>query len=401
MALCGGLRLRTVVPADLDQVRRLLAERGDPADAVDLDLVVNDPDEGLASCAVVVDGDRVVSTATLLQETVWVGDVAVPAGQVELVATDRDYEGRGLVRALMAWAHECSRQRGDLLQVMIGIPYFYRQFGYAYAVPMHHWRGLARSVPDADPTVTVRAATPADVPALQRLEDMAQARADVRMPHSAACWRWLLARDGSTHLVAERDGAVVATGRSTPPDEGVAVGELAADDDAAALAVVASAAAAGGGELHVQERPGTVAGDAVEPFLAPPDGRPEWYYARVERVAPLLEHLAPVLVSRLHDAGLGDRTHNVLVSSFREHLRFTTGPDGMGPVTEGGPLQAPGSAGGSGIPPDAWPSLVLGPYGAAGLAERLPDCYLGRQAELMAALFPPLTADLLTFYLPV
>ncbi len=90
-----------------------------------------------------VDGDRVVSTATLLRETVWVDEVAVPAGQVELVATHPGYEGRGLVRTLMAWAHEQSRQRGDLLQVMIGIPYFYRQFGYAYSIPMSRWRALS------------------------------------------------------------------------------------------------------------------------------------------------------------------------------------------------------------------------------------------------------------------
>ena len=74
-------------------------------------------------------GDRVVSTATLLDETLWVrhpaGLVELPAGQVELVATDRAYEGRGLVRALMGWAHERSRARGHLVQVMIGIPYFF------------------------------------------------------------------------------------------------------------------------------------------------------------------------------------------------------------------------------------------------------------------------------------
>ena len=41
------------------------------------------------------------------------------------------------------------------------------------------------------------------------------------------------------------------------------------------------------------------------------------------------------------------------------------------------------------------------PDGALGLEERLPDCWLGRQRDLMAALFPPMTSDVLTFYLPV
>ena len=46
----------------------------------------------MGCCAVVVDGDRVVSTATLLDETLVLGGVPIPAGQVELVATDRAYE---------------------------------------------------------------------------------------------------------------------------------------------------------------------------------------------------------------------------------------------------------------------------------------------------------------------
>ncbi len=400
MELPGGLALRTAVPEDLPQVRDLLAERGEPADGVDLDLVVHDPDEGFGSCAVVVEGDRVVATVTLLRETVWVSGLAVPAGQVELVATDRAYEGRGLVRALMAWAHTVSGQRGDLLQVMIGIPYFYRQFGYVYSIPMNRWRALSAPI-GADPSITVRPATPADLPALARLQDAAQAGAAVRMPHSPACWRWLLARDGSTQWVAERAGRVTGTGRSTPPDGGAALGELAAEDPASALAVVAHAAGLGPGALVVQDRPATVAGDAVEPLLEPPRGRPEWYYARIERPGALLEHLGPVLERRLRDAGLGEASHEVLISSFRWHLRFTIGPEGMGPVRDGGPLQSPGSVGGSGLAPDAWPPLLLGPHGATGLAERLPDCYLGAQADLMAALFPPVNADLLTFYLPV
>ncbi len=106
-----------------------------------------------------------------------------------------------------------------------------------------------------------------------------------------------------------------------------------------------------------------------------------------------------MLTRRLRDAGLGDATHDVLISSFRSHVRFTIGPRAWEPCSQGGPLQSPGSLGGSGLPPDAWPQLVLGPHGATGLAERLPDCYLGSQGELMAALFPPQTADLLTFYL--
>jgi predicted N-acetyltransferase YhbS len=396
--LGGGLRLRTAVAADLPQVEALLTERGEPADAVDLRLVVEDPDQGLDSCAVVVDGNRVVSTATLLDEMLVVDGVPVPAGQVELVATDRAYEGRGLVRALMRWAHERSAGRGHLVQLMIGIPYFYRQFGYAYSIPMQQWRPLA-SRPAADPSVTVRPATAADIPAMGRLEAGAQAGATLQLERSEGCWRWLATRTGSEQWVAEHEGVVTAVGRALPPEEGAMLGELAADDAASALALVAHLSAQRPG-LEVQERPGTTAGDAVAPFLGPAlAARPDWYYTRVERLGPLLAALGPVLARRLAGAGM-DGDHDLLVSTYREHVRCTVGPGGVRDVTEGGPLQGPVSQGGSGVPPDGVGPLLFGPQGALGLEQRMPDCNLGRQRDLMAVLFPPVTADLLTFYLP-
>ena len=169
METTGGLTLRTAVEGDLEQIGALLTDRGDETDAEDLRLVADDADEGLDAVMVVVDGDRVVSTATLLRESVTVSGVVVPAGQVEMVATDLSYEGRGLVRALMGEAHRRSADRGDLLQVMIGIPFFYRQFGYAYAMPIPlPWD--VRSTPTADPDITVRAARLDDIPAMAALQ---------------------------------------------------------------------------------------------------------------------------------------------------------------------------------------------------------------------------------------
>ena len=71
--LRDGLLLRQAIPSDLGQIGELLAERGEPDDAVDHRLVVEDPAAGWESCAVVVDGDRVVSTATLLDERLYLG----------------------------------------------------------------------------------------------------------------------------------------------------------------------------------------------------------------------------------------------------------------------------------------------------------------------------------------
>jgi predicted N-acetyltransferase YhbS len=398
-ALPGGLVLRTGTPEDLDQIGELLTTRGEAADALDHRLVVEDAEAGWSSCAVVVDGSRVVSTATLLDETLVLGGVLIPAGQVELVATDREYEGRGLVRALMGWAHRRSADRGHLAQVMIGIPYFYRQFGYSYALPIPATRKLTGTPPDA-PGHTVRRATAGDIPTMAALQDQAQRGADLRMPHSAACWRWLVARTGSEQWLVERNGMAVATGRTTPPEEGLRLAEVAAVDEAAAYALVRHASERGNGEPEVTERPGTVAGDAYAPLLGPAPDSCEMYYARVADPAALLEHLRPVLSTRLASTTeLANSEGEALISFFRSHVRFKYRDGVVGPVTAGGTMQAPGAHGGAGVAPDLVPSLLFGPLGMAGLTRLHPDVYPGPNAALMRALFPPVHSDLLTFYL--
>ena len=86
--LPGGLLLREARPADLDQIAALLADRGDPNDPEDHCLVVDDPDGGFDACAVVLDGDRVVSTATLLDETVVLGGLPSPVRRARVRGPD-------------------------------------------------------------------------------------------------------------------------------------------------------------------------------------------------------------------------------------------------------------------------------------------------------------------------
>jgi hypothetical protein len=91
----------------------------------------------------------------------------------------------------------------------------------------------------------------------------------------------------------------------------------------------------------------------------------------------------------------------VLISFWRSHVTFEIGPAGISNIRTGGPEQSPISKGGSGLPPDAIPELLFGPDGAIGIEENRPDCYLGTQREVLEILFPPQSADLMTFYLPV
>ncbi|OWY58743.1 hypothetical protein B7486_78330, partial [cyanobacterium TDX16] len=80
------------------------------------------------------DADEVVSICALFAHRLRVGNVVLPVGQVEYVATDERHQRKGLVRAQIEQLHRRSDARGDLLTLITGIPHYYRRFGYGYAL---------------------------------------------------------------------------------------------------------------------------------------------------------------------------------------------------------------------------------------------------------------------------
>jgi predicted N-acetyltransferase YhbS len=379
--------------SDISAALHIEADREGDDDAFDLELVANTPG-GLERISVVEKDGEILSIATLLDEQVRVGSTTIAAGQVEMVATRRDAEGRGYVRALMDRCHQLSAARGDVLQVMIGIPNFYRQFGYHYSVAMHAWHPLSSAL-TSDEGFAVRSATVDDLTVVRALQSAAQEQYDVAMPHSDECWRWLLThRSSAQWLVEGADGVAHGLARVLLDDESAYVGELTADSAAATQALLqhVTAQTAEGGSVTVQHRPHV---PGLTGLLGEP-ARREWYYLRTQSPADVLRALAPELLRRVHASGR--QSGEALVSFYRSHVRLTWDADRLD-VVEGGPLQAPVWAGGSGVPLDAFGALVVG-EGAAALESRFPDALLGRQAELMCELFPPQRSDFLTFYLP-
>jgi predicted N-acetyltransferase YhbS len=398
LVMPDGAVVRRARAADLPAMLELEADRESEDDAVDLRLVAETPG-GLESMAVVELDRRIVSMATLLDETLALGGTPLPAGQIEMVATARDAEGRGYVRALMHHLHELSARRGHVVQVMIGIPNFYRQFGYAYSIPMHPWATVDPTVGKerlpADTALRLTTATEADLADCRALQDEAQCGYDAVMPHSDDCWTWLVRHASSSQVLArDADRRPVALARMYDDGDGsVDLGEIASSTPDATAALLSHAAEAAGraGTLRVNVRPHVPAlADHVRDVE-----RADWYYVRIPDPAQLLRALSRVLLARLAAA---DRPHGeALISFFRRHVRLAWAA-GTLRIESGGPLQAPVSAGGSGVPLDALGSMLFG-GGAESLEDRFPDAYLGRQADLMAQLFPPQRADLLTFYL--
>ncbi|KAF9996593.1 hypothetical protein BGZ80_004550 [Entomortierella chlamydospora] len=77
----------------------------------------------------------IVACVSIHRVRAYYGCVDLFFGKPELIATDPDYRNKGLIRKLLfEMIHPESDARGDSLQFIPGIPHFYRQFGYEYAL---------------------------------------------------------------------------------------------------------------------------------------------------------------------------------------------------------------------------------------------------------------------------
>jgi hypothetical protein len=99
--------------------------------------------------AVVEDRSRpqrpIVACACLWRHTWSYAGIPFGVGRPEYVATLLEYRNRGLMRRVFELLHARSAARGDRAQAITGIPYYYRLFGYEYALDL----GGRRKVPVA------------------------------------------------------------------------------------------------------------------------------------------------------------------------------------------------------------------------------------------------------------
>ncbi|KAF9346240.1 hypothetical protein BGX26_002276 [Mortierella sp. AD094] len=85
----------------------------------------------------------IVAAICMHQMTGYYGPVDITYGALGAVGSLPEYRNRGLVRRLfLEMMHPVADARGDLMTFIIGIPHFYRLFGYEYAVPHKFGRAL-------------------------------------------------------------------------------------------------------------------------------------------------------------------------------------------------------------------------------------------------------------------
>lgn len=162
----------------------------------------------------------IVSSMLLISQRWDYGGAPIRVGQPELIATRPDHRGRGLVRRQFEVLHRWSAERGEVLQIIAGIPWFYRQFGYEMALergggPRAELTSFEPPATDAALPFRVRPMAERDLPFAAALDDQARARALVSVPRDEARWRYELTGKSPGSMVRLAFG-VIETANGEP-----------------------------------------------------------------------------------------------------------------------------------------------------------------------------------------
>ena len=145
---------------------------------------------------------NIVSAACLLPQTFTYHGIPFKAGRAEAVATRPDYRRRGLVRIQFEELHRWADTQGQLLQIVEGATWLYRDFGYQPALDNNGGMNsggrvalrpfLPRLADGEEEPFSVHPAAPADLPFVRDLFAQSRRRYCLAVEESPAVWEFLL-----------------------------------------------------------------------------------------------------------------------------------------------------------------------------------------------------------------
>jgi len=140
---------------------------------------------------------RVVSSLNHISQTWTYDGIPFKVGRPELVGTLPEFRHKRLVQIQFDKIHRWSAERGELVQVITGIPFYYKRFEYEMGLELGGGRvGFAPLMPalkegESEP-FNIRPASEADIPFLDMVYQHANARKLICAVRDAAMWRYEL-----------------------------------------------------------------------------------------------------------------------------------------------------------------------------------------------------------------
>jgi GNAT superfamily N-acetyltransferase len=357
----------------------------------------------------------IASSLCLISQRWSYGGIEFGVGRVELVGTHPDYRNRGLIRAQFEVLHQWSAERGEKMQAITGIPYFYRQFGYEMGLALGGGRlGYAPNVPKLkkgeEEPYRVRLAEEPDLPFIAQMCGEAAERYLLTCVRDEALLRYELCGKSEKNLnrqclciVETAGGGPVGflTHSSGLYHQTAACFFYELKPGASWLAVTPSVVRYlwATGEAYAEQEKKDLGAFAfwlgtehpvyqVMDDQLPRTRAPYAWYVRVPDLVGFLRHITPVLERRLAQSALVGHTGELKVSFYRSGRRLEFA-DGQLKAVE--PWQpTPGEEGTAAFPDLTFLQLLLGYRTCEELHYAFPDCWTANDEAhaLLEALFP-------------
>jgi hypothetical protein len=291
---------------------------------------------------------RIVSSMNLISQTWSYEGIPFGVGRPELVGTLPEFRNRGLVRIQFEEVHKWSAERGEIVQAITGIPFYYRQFGYEMALDLDGRRfGSEAQLPklskgESEP-YTIRSAQERDLPFIETLYDQTKARSMVWCERTHELFRYELMGRGEDNncgfdcILEDQAGEPVGYFRHSGYCQGDTLGawRYEVKPGVSWLKVTPSVARylwAKGQEYAKRDGTefklfGFVLGAAHPAYEALGNGLPTIrdpyaWYLRVPDLRGFLDHIKPVLEKRLAESFASGHSCEIKISFYRGGLRF-------------------------------------------------------------------------------
>jgi GNAT superfamily N-acetyltransferase len=354
------------------------------------------------------DTGEVISTTCFIPWHCCYEEIPLKVAMLEEVATAPEHRRRGYMRALIERFHRLVSDQGYDLSIINGIPYYYRQYGYSYALDLNNADSLPSSkIPAADEQELnrfhLRKATPGDVTELVKLYNQATSSLQIRDLRDQKYWQFLLVyMEFPVQVIEEKPGGRILgyfCAHKLETTLGIKIFEAASPQDEAGMFVLKILKSQGGGEVQI----GGPETDTLKRLVRSLGSNPlpgyQWLI-RIPNFSALLSKIAPVLELRLRSSVFSDLTTDLRINLYREALRLQFR---RGKLLEVTPLSfvdaSVGAEGGDiNIPPAAFIRLIFGYRQLDELLDAWPDIRLQPGCgDLLEILFPKMTSY---FFMP-
>lgn len=366
----------------------------------------------------------IVASTCLLRYTCAYEGIPFGFGRPELVATREEYRKRGLIRAIFELIHAKSAARGDLVQGITGIDYYYRQFGYEYAAE-HLDQGITiyfSAIPallsgKSEPC-TLQVATVDDIPLLRLFALHAHQGTALWTEIDADYWRWAIAGAHPDALEGWRVYRIMKSA-GQEGESGRAVGAVVLRPRRHGPIISVTCVMLDEGVPMVQVLPSVVRGvqglaetvrparEAIPPAagltlrwatpalkasladIAFADVAYPWaWYLRVADLPRFLKHITPALERRLDQSAQAGYTGELTLDFYRGGLRLVLD---RGKLASAENWERPvWGEGNAAFPPLVFLQLLFGYRSLDELRRIYPDVVArGDAVALLEALFPP------------